>query len=277
MAANINIIRFLFSNVGPIFPNIAATVGVNLFYSPRRFEKKAAEKDIEQYGETFYFNSRKGKLKLYHWKGKRSENVLLVHGWEGRATQLHKFVQPILNEGFSVLAFDGPAHGDSEGKKTTLPFFSQAIEDICQTYRVKYIIAHSFGAGGSAIAISNGLSIDKAVFISAPFSVENVVNRFGKYLKIPYRVSEKMHKIMENEKWHAKSRECFSFHTLGKTIDIPLLIIHDKRDKYVSYEDGCKIHECCKNSEFMSTDGYGHGAIIEKDVVINRSMEFLFR
>jgi len=276
MASSINIIRYLFSNLGPVFPNIAATIGVNLFYSPRRFQPHSAEEKIKQISLTTFFNSSQGKLKVYHWPGKRKENVLLVHGWEGRATQLYKFVQPILDKGYGALAFDGPAHGASEGEKTTLPLFAQAIEDIYKTYEISYIIAHSFGAGASAIAIHNGLKVNRAVLIAAPYSVENVVNRFGKFLKIPDKISKRMHVLMESSKWHGKPRECFSFSTLGENITIPLFIVHDKSDQYILYEDGCKVHECCKNSVFMQTDGYGHNAVIRNNNVIEKSINFLF-
>lgn len=275
MASGINVIRSLFSSLGPIFPNIAANIGVNLFYSPRRFKPHAVEKKIEQTCKTSFFDSSQGKLKVYHWQGERKENVLLVHGWEGRATQLYKFVQPLLDEGYSVLAFDGPAHGASEGKKTTLPLFAKTIEDIYKAFDISHVIAHSFGAGATAIAISNGLVFNKAVLISPPYSVENVVNRFAEFIRIPGEVSKRMHTLMENDKWHGKSRECFSFSTLGKNITTPLFIVHDKTDKYVLYEDGCKVHESCKNSIFMSTDGYGHNAVIRNDDVVRKSVDFL--
>lgn len=276
MASGLKIIRYLFSNIGPVFPRTAAKIGVNLFYKPRYCQQNEAEKKFEQTSEISYFNSSQGKLKLYYWKGSKNENVLLVHGWEGRASQLHKFAKLILDEGYGVLAFDGPAHGGSEGKRTTLPLFAKSIEEICNSYEVDYAIGHSFGAGAIAIAIHNGLNLKKAVLIAAPYSVENVVNRFCMFLKIPDSVSNKMHVHMESNKWHGRPRECYSFSTLGESINVPLLVIHDKRDKYVLYEDGCKVHEYCKNSTFHSTQGYGHSGIIKNKQVINKSVNFLF-
>lgn len=275
MASSLNLIRYLFSNLGPIFPNTAATIGTNLLYSPRRFQPHRSEKEVEQTGKVSFFNSSQGKLKIYYWPGKKKENVFLVHGWEGRATQMYKFVQPLLDEGYSVLAFDGPAHGSSEGKKTTILLFVQAIEEIYKRYGAKYIIAHSFGASASAIAISNGLKVNKAVLISTPYSFENVVNGFAKFLNIPEKVSKIMHSIFESNKWHGKPRDYLSFSTLGEKLTLPLLIVHDKRDKYIPFGDGNKVHECCKTSEFIPTDGYGHNAILKNNKVINQSIDFL--
>src|SRR6476619_6407329 len=42
--------------------------------------------------------------------------ILLVHGWGGHAARLSRFVEPLEAAGFSVIAFDAPAHARSSGK-----------------------------------------------------------------------------------------------------------------------------------------------------------------
>ena len=56
--------------------------------------------------------------------------ILLVHGWGGRGAQLAAFVPPLVAAGHTVVAFDGPAHGDSPGRRATLLDFRDAIRAV---------------------------------------------------------------------------------------------------------------------------------------------------
>ena len=55
--------------------------------------------------------------------GYSKKKVLLVHGWSGRSTQLFAFADKLLENGFMVISFDGPAHGKSTGRTTMMPEF----------------------------------------------------------------------------------------------------------------------------------------------------------
>ena len=54
-------------------------------------------------------------------------SVLLVHGWEGRGAQLGALVDPLVAAGYRVVALDGPAHGDSPGRLSTLALPAHAV------------------------------------------------------------------------------------------------------------------------------------------------------
>jgi pimeloyl-ACP methyl ester carboxylesterase len=234
--------------------------------------------------ENYKDNAKKGNISVnqrriatYQWGDKDAPKVVLVHGWEGRATQLYKFIEPILENGFCVVAFDGPAHGDSEGKQTTLSLFADALTEVCNPLEdIRYVIAHSFGCGAAAIAINNGLKFEKAAFISSPYSVENVVNNFGKFLRIPKKVVSIMHTQMETKDWHDMPRDNLSFVTLGQSITFPTLFVHDENDKYVPFEDGILASETCNESSFFKTEKLGHNKILLRKPVIEKVMDHLF-
>ena len=57
-----------------------------------------------------------------------------MHGWAGRSTQLFAFADRLLEKGFMVVSFDGPAHGKSSGKRTMMPDFLETIRKVDQTY-----------------------------------------------------------------------------------------------------------------------------------------------
>ena len=78
---------------------------------------------------------------------KKKKKVMLVHGWSGRSTQLYAFADKLLENGYMVISFDGPAHGNSSGTTTMMPEFLETIKKINSTYGpFEAAIGHSFGA-----------------------------------------------------------------------------------------------------------------------------------
>ena len=56
-----------------------------------------------------------------------------------------------------------------------------------------------------------------------------------------------------------KPVDYFSAANFTKSINAKGLIIHDKKDRIIPYEDGLLIASRYKNSELVSTSGFGHG------------------
>src|SRR5580700_2841386 len=237
----LKLIRFYFKWLSFLTPNVSSELATRIFYTPQRSKQAQAEVTIEEKSCKKFIETSQGNLKTLLWSDSNSKDrevILLAHGWGGRGTQLYKFIQPLL-EHCDVLTFDGPAHGDSPGKMTTLPKYALALADICKQYNVSYVIGHSFGAGATAIAVARqNVKIKRAVFIASPYSVENVVNNFCQHFRIPKNISESIHRRMETSKWHGLPREDLAFSSLGPKIQIPVLMFHSKDDPYIHYSDG---------------------------------------
>jgi len=278
--SRLKILRKVFASISLFAPKFFAKRAVNLFYTPRKMPAFKLEKRLSDSAKTYSVNTSEGNINVYHWGEEFEDIVFFIHGWEGRGTQVHKFLKPLLEKNIGVVAFDGPAHGKSEGKQTTLPKFSEAANDVFQSLDNKgnvYILAHSFGVGAAALAIKSGLKPKKAVFIAPPYSVQNVVNNFARFLHIPEKVAEYMHDFMETKTWHNMERDKLCFITLAEYIDMPLLIIHDKEDRYIAYEDGVKVHELCENSQMISTTKLGHTRILSDRTIVDKTVNFLIK
>ena len=86
------------------------------------------------------------------WKWGTGPGVLLVHGWNGRGIQLHRFIGPLLQDGHSVITYDSPGHGESGGRITNYFEWTDTIRAIVNSphgYHIHGIIAYSLG--GSAV------------------------------------------------------------------------------------------------------------------------------
>ncbi|MGL5890092.1 MAG: alpha/beta hydrolase, partial [Bacteroidia bacterium] len=168
-------IQFLFF----IAPNKAAWRVLMLFATPRIRKSreretealaKATAKDIDVNGK---------RIRTYCW-GNAAPEVLLVHGWEGRAGNMSGLALEFEKRGISSLAFDAPAHGESEGKRSTLFAYADVMEKIFQQNpSLRIIVSHSFGSAASVFALTQKQhSIKQFILLSVPDSLFDVLNEF---------------------------------------------------------------------------------------------------
>src|SRR5690606_36097328 len=83
-------------------------------------------------------------LQIYRWHGD-NETVLLLHGWESNSFRWRNLIEKLRDDGYNIVAFDAPAHGNSTGKIFHVPLFTECTRAVMEIYRPKYIIGHSVG------------------------------------------------------------------------------------------------------------------------------------
>jgi len=252
---------------------MAGRLAVSLFYRPRRFPSAKWELNGLQRGRTEYYEFNGEQLEATLW-GADGPSVLLVHGWEGRRGQLSKIALSLANAGFRTIAIDGPAHGSSKRKRTTLVEFSEAVIAAEKRFGPFHsIVGHSFGSAASAIAIRKGLVVQRSVLISCPHSLRHVVGAFAQFVGLPDRSHESMYPYME--KLHRCHETELSFEIIGPDLRRPTLLVHDETDKYIPFADAKRVQELISNSTFLGTKGLGHMRILSDDTVVRRTVEFL--
>src|SRR5262245_14171103 len=90
-------------------PGVAARLAERLFLTPPRHPAPDRERDLLAVARTGVVRVNGGRVRT--WTLGAGPRILLVHGWGGRGGQLGAFVEPLVARGFSVVWFDGPAHG----------------------------------------------------------------------------------------------------------------------------------------------------------------------
>lgn len=71
---------------------------------------------------------------------------LLMHGWSGSASQFYPLMSHIAARGFTALAYDHPAHGQSDGHTGHLPRFVRAFDELIEHFGpIEGVITHSMG------------------------------------------------------------------------------------------------------------------------------------
>jgi len=265
--------QILFKLLDAISPHLAGRLGVALFYAPRKFPAAKWEAAGIDQGTEHTLSFDNESLTATVWDGE-GPAILLVHGWQGRRGQLAKIALNLAEKGFRVIAFDGPAHGSSAKKRTTLVEFSEAVDSAARQFGpIHGIVGHSFGAAAVAIAVQNGVEAKRIVLISCPYSLRHVVSSFARLVGLPSRSHERMYPIME--KLHRCPEARLSFENIGPDLKMPFLLIHDETDRYVPVTDGEKVLSTINRAELVRTNGLGHMRILQDEAVVQKVSRYI--
>lgn len=269
---SVTLLRGGFRVLGKTAPSMASRVAETLFTTPRRFaapdRERAAMKDAEPLRIPFE------GMTLRAWRWGAGPAVLLVHGWEGRGSQMAPFAAPIVEAGMSVIAYDGPAHGRSDGTRTTLPQFASALRTVAGAVGpVHGIVAHSFGCAAATLAIHDGLDVERLVFVAPPVDPATYTRKFGSFFGLDDEVVEGMKQRIER-RFHRKWTD-FSVAKMAMKMTAPLLVIHDEADEEIRIGEAEKIVECWPSSKLVVTSGLGHRRILRDENVTRAAAKFL--
>jgi pimeloyl-ACP methyl ester carboxylesterase len=276
--AILGLLQFLFGTIGRIFPKIAAKIAYKLFSTPRGRARHRISDEILETAHLFEFMYGRQILKGYEW-GKGDKTILLVHGWESRGTGLRTFVPKLVHAGYRVVAFDGPAHGDSSGKQTNLPHFAGAVAAAIHHIGEVYgIITHSFGGATTAFAMAHldaDIAIKKLVFIAVPSKLESALELATKQLNLPPNAKRAFVRILE-KKLNGVPMKATNLAEIGKKINVEdVLLVYDKSDPIIKFDNAEAIFESWDNANLLATEGYGHYRVMKNPDVVDRVSWFI--
>lgn len=271
------LVRLSFSIIGRIFPGFAGKMAYRFFTTPRRRANHRVSDPIIERAKLFEVLYGKQILKAYEW-GQGDRNILLVHGWESRGTALRSFVPSLVEKGFRVITFDGPAHGHSTGKRTNLPHFGGAVKAVITHVGGVYgIITHSFGGASTVFALSksdSAFSIEKLVLIGVPNRMSLVLNSAIKMMRVPAKASRRFMKIIES-KLQSSVNEVDISEADGRLKVKEALIVHDKKDSVVPFQAAEGIFDAWDNANLLVVEGMGHYKLVKNPALIEKVVDFI--
>ena len=260
-----------------ISSKLASFFGIRLFITPVNFPipkreqymLKSAQKKRLQIPEI------KKEIEILSY-GYSKKKVLLVHGWSGRSTQLFAFADKLLENGFMVISFDGPAHGKSTGRTTMMPEFLKTIEKINTTFGpFEAAIGHSFGATSLYNAAATFLDIKTFIAIGSGDRISEIISNFAKNLYLKEKSAKKIQSGLE-KKWVIHLDD-FSSSNVAKKIKIPVLVVHDKTDGDVPVSCAYKIRQNLEKGSLLITNGLGHTKILRNNEIVHKSIKFIIQ
>jgi pimeloyl-ACP methyl ester carboxylesterase len=254
-------------------PSAAGRVAADLFMRPRRF--RTPERERELLADATPFEVRLGaSTTIRAWSWGEGPLVLLVHGWEGRGSQLAAFVQPLVAGGHRVVAFDAPGHGASDGSRSSLPHFTWALRGVLDATAAPHaIIAHSLGCAGTTLALRDGLHVNRLVFLAPPLEPVDYTARFGEILALEPPIIDRMRARIE-ERFLRKWSD-YSLAETAKEMTTPLLIVHDREDQDTFWREGAALAEAWPGARMITTEGLGHRRILREPTIVQAATEFV--
>ena len=257
---------------GVVWPAVAATWFEKIFLTPRRHGPPNDAGTWPSSGRNTRIPYGDGWLSVWSWG--EGPTVLLLHGWSGHAAQLTEFVEPLRSAGFQVVAFDAPAHGASDGQRTNLVEYAEAVLQVVGAVGpIHGIVAHSFGAPAAALAAKRGLKASRVVFIGPPISRVDASRRVAEFLGVPAKVRDLMQRRVEG--WLGMPWRELDTDIMIAQLDVPLLVFHDDLDREVPWEDGAAIARAPKHGRLVTTSGLGHYRILRDREVVRQAVYVL--
>ena len=229
------ILRAIFPLLEIATPKLAKFILVRLFFTPFHFKPRADELEMKATGKRFQFDVNGNQVVAHSWgKGKLA---LLSHGWSGRGMQLRKFIEPLLKNGYEVVTFDAPGHGESEGKESSLIEFKDTAVELAKLkgkITLDVFLARVNASSKSSSAID-----------------EYVLKRTGEHFDY-YSVSMNAPFIKH----------------------IPILAFHDNNDSEAGIMHAHRLKVVHGNTDFIETSGLGHNRILKDEGVAEKIAEY---
>lgn len=272
----LRITRSVFPFLERYMPFISNRIFRLVFYVPLRYRVPEKEQEAENSARKFSVNIGGKRLQAYSWGEEKQPYVLLVHGWAGRATQFRRFIEPLNAAGYRVVGFDGPGHGNSEGRNTSILEFEVALHAIFKELgEPATIITHSFGGAATLYSAMNGLPVSKLINIASPSVPDEILKTFLRAINGSWRSAEQFKKYVKQSsgKTFEEFSGLYSIQHLPRPIN--LLVVQDEDDTDVIYQHAVELLKVYPSAKLLKTTGLGHSRVLKDDEVIARCVDFI--
>ena len=254
----------------------AAEIAFELFCTPQFRYKKPLTKNFSD-AERLHFNIHGETVRGYRWNKGGSKKVLIAHGFNSSVTSFDRYVLPLMQKGYEVLAFDAPAHGRSTGKTINAVIYADMILAINEKFGpIKSFMAHSFGGLGVTLALET-IPHDESyrlVLIAPATESKSAIDFFFSFMKLSEAVRKEFDELIINMR--QKPAEWYSVSRVVKNIQAKVLWFHDKMDDITPWQDAKTVMEQnYPHIDFVVTNGLGHKKIFRNNEVVQSIVDFL--
>jgi pimeloyl-ACP methyl ester carboxylesterase len=272
-STRLRVLRAGFRTLAPMAPTLAAEYAERIFCRPPPRELRDAEARFLATGRRSEIRTDTDRLAAWEW-GSEGPLAILLHGWGSRAARWHPLVPALVEDGFRVLAYDQPAHGESSGQLASLPQFVRSLEAVVARLAraPALLVGHSLGGSAAAIAMARGMAVGRIVLLGAPSEQREYAERFARTVGLP----DESRDIMTD---NLARRLGFTWSDLDlpelvADSTVPALVVHDRQDSDVGFSHAERIVAAWPGAELLPTSGLGHSGALEEASVIARIRSF---
>ena len=266
-------LRLALRCVDMVSSQLAGYWAYRLWFGTHRFPEPKRENQWREQAKQFTLPHEYGPLALYSWG--EGPPVLLVHGWNGRGTQMGGLAARLVDAGYRAVAFDAPGHGRTPGNCSTIFRFVEAVNAIDnEVGPLTGIVTHSFGAMVITRALRDQLKTDKVVCINPATKFSLLKETFYGMLRIAPGTQSVFEQLLEKN-YGADINKVISADVNAAELSIPALIIHDKNDSEVPWQQGALLADAWPGARFVQTQGLGHTRSLRDSATIQKTVNFI--
>lgn len=256
-------------------PDFSTQLTLSFFLRPRRKRHLDYSALLPEGAQRIEIFHNLTKLTGWTW-GTSGPSVLLVHGWEGHTGHMAGLVQPLVEQGFRVVAFDAPGHGLSPNAETHLFDMAETIQDVIEQQGPFHaIVAHSLGATATAVILGEETQLlpEKLVLLSPMRDMLQHVDIFADTAGLSLTRKAWLCALITRRIGRSFKRG--SAVNAASHLTLPGLVIHDYDDALISYEVSRAIVRNWGSAQLIATRHLGHHLGLKNREVMSHILDFL--
>jgi pimeloyl-ACP methyl ester carboxylesterase len=264
---------------GTISPTLSARLALRLFFTTApRMAVREADRATHDQARRERIRLRDSEIQVYRW-GRGERTALLLHGWQGRASQFAPLVRELVAEGFRVVAFDAPSHGDSGGRRTDIRDWVDLAARLARSDGpFDALIGHSFGSLAALTAARTSVSTPRVAVIAGAASPTAFVSEFARTLRLSPAATTRFEHLFAARFGLDADGIAAAYDAVRDPLPAgtELLVVHDRGDRRMPDADALRLHAAHPGrSRLLRTDGYGHNRVLQADAVLDAVLDLV--
>lgn len=278
MNVQLTAIRTYFAIYSVLAPKKAARKSFVVFQKVRKKDIRPREADFFSTTRHSQIDYDFGKIDCYFLGDETHPLVFLIHGWDSNAGSLSKIAQKLVENNYYVILMNLPGHAFSAENSTNLLeckyAFNALLAKINPTTPFS-VISHSFGSAVVSYALSETeFQVDKLIFLTNPNRVEHIFEDFKAQIGLKTKAYQELLRITE-EKLREPISEVSVEKKLKKVNFNQLVLIHDKFDKVLAYENSQEVLRAFPSAKMLPFENVGHYKMLWNEAVIDACVRAL--
>ncbi|MGB3801761.1 MAG: alpha/beta hydrolase [Lewinella sp.] len=268
-------IRRLLNGTALMSRRHAGKLGFYLLSKPRRAADEPLSEAFMKEARQYTFEANGTTLQCYHWPAE-GPTVLLLHGWESNTGRWFAFFEPLRKAGYSIYAFDAPAHGKSKGRRFNALMYAEALGAYLQDleFAPDFWLGHSAGGMAAILYLAElepAYSPKHLISLAVPGELENFIDKFcaviGVHDKVKKGIDDQFRRKLD------MSYSEISFVNYVKKLRVPGLIVHDECDDLAPIDGAYQMHKNWEGSSLITTRDCGHS--LTGDLIPSMVLEYM--
>lgn len=281
MSRSATFVRTALRTADAISPALAGSIAYRLFFRTQpRMALRDRDRPTDLAARRELMPVRGRDVVTYRW-GDGDRTVLVIHGWQGRATQFAPLVRELVAAGLRVVSFDAPAHGASAGRSTDVRDWMSAIEGLQRRFGpFDAIVGHSVGAVAGLTAARTFAPTPVVVTIAGAASPVAMIDQFALTAGLSDHARDRLAHLFAARigETPASVVELFDAAAHPLPEGTRLLVVHSRDDRGLPDAGSVRLHRAhAGRSRMLRPTALGHNRILTDDDVLDVVVEEVMR